>query len=320
MIELQTLKQKRPTVVVGAAFCDIMLGLDSLPCSGGDVTAEELDSQVGGCAFNVLRALSRLTISSVNAIPVGNGSRGKTVEAAMAQEGLSAVLHHPTHDNGWCLAMVEAGRERTFITIEGCEQHWSKPLLDQITVPANAIIYVSGYELVGSGSEALREWLLAQEDDKTIFVDFGPRLADIDKAFIEKLITKHPILTVNRDEIKALCRYMGLSSGQDGLSEAVSFSNDHGISLICRFDHEGATICKPGKTPVAIPAYKVDVVDSIAAGDSHAAGVIAGLACNMTLSQSVKLGNMVAAIVVSRPGSNGAPRLDEVRQFQASKV
>ncbi|KEQ17117.1 PfkB family carbohydrate kinase [Endozoicomonas numazuensis] len=316
MFELSQYSQVRPVVVVGAAFCDVMLGVDTLPESGGDVTAQDLGSQVGGCAFNVIRVLQRLSLEPVNAIPVGNGVHGRTVAAAMEKENLPVSLLHPTHDNGWCIAMVEANRERTFVSIEGCEQHWNEPLLAQIPVPDQAIIYVSGYELVSDGSEALRDWLLAQSDDKTLFVDLGPRIRDIDPVFINKLLEKKPILTLNRDELRAL--EMPNDSQGSLLTSAIEFSNNCDITLICRFDKEGATVCQPGMPPVTVEALKVEVADTIAAGDSHTGGVIAGIALGMPVTRAVELGNLIAGIVVSKPGSNGAPTLSELVDFQKS--
>lgn len=155
-ISADLLSPQRPIVVIGAAFGDIILHLDALPQSGSDVSARDGGRQIGGCAFNVARALSRLELFPINAIPVGNGDWGQAVAQKMALENLPVLLRHPTHDNGWCLALVEASKERTFITIEGCEQHWTDELLAQIPLPKEAIIYVSGYELA---SEALRQWI-----------------------------------------------------------------------------------------------------------------------------------------------------------------
>lgn len=202
-ISADQLSPRRPIVVIGAAFGDIILHLDALPQSGSDVPARDGGRQIGGCAFNVARALSRLELFPVNAIPVGNGDWGQAVAQKMALENLPVLLRHPTHDNGWCLALVEADKERTFITIEGCEQHWTDELLAQIPLPNDAIIYVSGYELA---SEALRQWLLAQAEDKTLFVDFGPRLGDLDIRFIQALLRKRPVLTLNRDELRCYAR------------------------------------------------------------------------------------------------------------------
>lgn len=274
MIDYQKLSFHRPVVVVGAAFGDIMLSLESLPRSGEDVVAQETGRQIGGCAFNVARALSRLGCCPINGIPVGNGNWGQAVKAAMLKENIPVALYHPSHDNGWCMAIVEASRERTFITVDGCEQHWSEKLLAQIPTPDNAIVYVSGYELVSAESEPLRQWLLALGEDKSLFVDFGPRLRDIAPHFVDQLLTKRPTLTLNRDELALLNR----ADTEAQIEHAIAFAEKHQLSLICRFDKDGATVCQPQSVPAVIPAFKVNVADTIAAGDSHCAGVIAGLA------------------------------------------
>ncbi|MBA7931199.1 ribokinase [Klebsiella sp. RHBSTW-00215] len=311
-ITADRLSPQRPIVVIGAAFGDLILHLDTLPQSGSDVSASDGGRQIGGCAFNVARALARLGLAPVNAIPVGNGDWGQAVAQKMAQESLPVLLRHPTHDNGWCLALVEANKERTFITVEGCEQHWSTELLAQIPQPKDAIIYVSGYELA---SEMLRQWILGLTEDKTLFVDFGPRLCDMDIDFIQALLRKRPILTLNRDELSALSARLYHQENAT-LESASRLVSDWQLRAICRFDKDGAWVVEPNAGPQHIPACRVEVHDTIAAGDSHCAGTIAGLACGMNLSQATLLGNEVAAIVVSRPGSDGAPTRQELRQFQ----
>ncbi len=47
-----------------------------------------------------------------------------------------------------------------------------------------------------------------------------------------------------------------------------------------------------------IPAFPTQVVDTIGAGDSHAGGVLAGLASGLPLADAVLLGNAVASWVV----------------------
>lgn len=311
-ITADRLSPQRPIVVIGAAFGDIILHLDTLPQSGSDVSARDGGRQIGGCAFNVARALARLGLTPVNAIPVGNGDWGQAVAQKMTQENLPIFLRHPTHDNGWCLALVEVSKERTFITVEGCEQHWSAGLLAQIPQLQDAIIYVSGYELA---SEALRQWLLDLTEDKTLFVDFGPRLCDLDTRFIQALLRKRPIITLNRDELRTLCTRL-YDQDSATLDAASRLASDWHLRVICRFDKDGAWAIEPNAAPQHIPACQVKVHDTIAAGDSHCAGTIAGLACRMDLRQATRLGNEVAAIVVSKPGADGAPTRQELRQFQ----
>lgn len=302
----------RPVVIIGAAFGDVILHVDALPHSGDDVVAQEGGRQIGGCAFNVARALARLEQPPVVAIPVGNGDWGRLVEREMHQEGLAVLLRDAQHDNGWCLALVEASKERTFVTIDGCEQNWCPEWLATIPVVDNPIIYVTGYELA---SLHLFPWLVALSLPHTLFIDFGPRLSVMSREQVEALLIKRPVLTLNRDELKLLATLLALDTSEP-LQAAQRLSERYGLRLICRLDAEGACVFEPGKEKVRVPVCRIEVQDTIAAGDSHCAGVIAGLACHQSLAQATRLGNEVAALVVSRPGANGAPTRDELRAFQ----
>jgi len=267
---------------------------------------------VGGCAFNVARALARLDIHPIAAIPVGCGEWGRAVEHAMCQEGIAVLLRNGEYDNGWCLAMVEGNKERTFITLEGCEQYWTTDTLNAIPLDGNPIVYLTGYELM---SPVLYQWVAALATAHTLLIDFGPRLNDMTRQQVETLLAKNPVLTLNRDELAVLSRLLGIKTATP-LEAAAQLSERYRLRLICRLDSQGARVFEPGQPLQEVAAYRVTVEDSIAAGDSHCAGVIAGLACHMTLAAATLQGNQVAAIVVSRPGASGAPRRDELLAFQ----
>lgn len=63
----------KPILVVGGAVGDVVLTLPKLPASGEDIEAQPQERQIGGCAFNVARALRRLGVPVINGMPVGNG-------------------------------------------------------------------------------------------------------------------------------------------------------------------------------------------------------------------------------------------------------
>lgn len=313
MVNLKNLNQALPVAIIGAAFGDIILTMKKLPTSGGDEVAREQSKQIGGCAFNVARSLARLGIEVINGIPVGNGPWGEMTKKAMQQEGLVPLLHNHQVDNGWCLAMVEPDKERTFITVEGCEQYWCEDQLNQLDIGHGALVYVSGYELVDEESEPLKKWLLNLDPSIRIFVDFGPRFAEIDSVFITQLLAKKPILTINRDEFKLL-----VGDNEASIVDAHKFADAQGVSLIYRLDKHGAWVIEPLCEAINIPAHNVEVVDTIAAGDSHCGGVLAGLCSGWSLADSARLGNAVAAVVVSTEGANGAPTKSELETFIAN--
>lgn len=160
-----------PVLVIGGAVGDLVMTLPRLPIRGEDIEALPQARQIGGCAFNVARALTRLEAPVINGMPVGNGEWGAAIEAAMGELGLEVLLRHGQMDNGWCLALVEPDGERTFITVSGCESQWNKAQLATLPLTEHTLIYASGYELAGENGEALREWLTRMPFDQPRLID-----------------------------------------------------------------------------------------------------------------------------------------------------
>ena len=81
--------------------------------------------------------------------------------------------------------------------------------------------------------------------------------------------------------------------------------------LIVRHDKEGAWYFS-AQSSGCVPAFPTTVVDTIGAGDSHAGGMLAGLASGWSLADAVLLGNAVASWVVGHRGGDCAPFREEL--------
>ena len=137
--------------------------------------------------------------------------------------------------------------------------------------------------------------------------------ADIDPTLL-KAAGEKPLLTVNRDELAQL-NLQGGKQSEIQTDDAQAFADSYGLPLIARFDKEGAVVCQPGQQPVRIPAYKVPVADTIAAGDSHCAGVLAGLAWADNRSRMPYGPVMRWRPLWSAARSDGAPTRSELSEF-----
>ena len=63
------------------------------------------------------------------------------------------------------------------------------------------------------------------------------------------------------------------------------------------------------------PGFVVEVVDTIGAGDAFNAGYILAKLKGKSLKESLRYGNAVAAINVTKTGGRGAPTLSELSAF-----
>ncbi|MDD1824900.1 PfkB family carbohydrate kinase [Photobacterium sp. ZSDE20] len=304
---IPTLQNKRQLCLIGAAVVDIVTETPALPKRGTDVELTEKGIHVGGCALNIAIALKKLGVDSVNALPIGQGKWADIITTAMTEKGLTSSLQDPSGDNGWCLALVEPDGERTFLSVSGVENNWNQQALEQLDLQDNAIVYLSGYQLSSPCGEQIVSWLETLPNGIELFIDFGPRIGDIPKPVFERLIKLKPTVSLNRQEAEVL----GM---QDINTFVEQWHNHYGCPLILRIDSDGALFATQDGYGNVAP-FKATVVDTIGAGDTHAGGVLAGLASGWELPDAILLGNAVASYVVSHVGGDCAPSVDEITDY-----
>lgn len=300
---LPQLGSHRPVTVVGAAVIDVIADAYALPWRGCDIELKQQGVNIGGCALNIAVALRRLGISASNALPLGQGVWADIIRNRMAKEGLHSLIDNAVGDNGWCLALVEPDGERTFMSFSGVENQWNTDWLARLNIPRNSLVYLSGYQLASPCGELLAQWLEGLED-VTPFIDFGPRIGDISDALMARIMACRPLVSLNRQEAEIAAERFALS--QDVQAFGAEWVRRFAAPVVIRHDKDGAWYFS-AQTSGCVPAFKTTVVDTIGAGDSHAGGMLAGLASGWPLADAVLLGNAVASWVVGHRGGDCAP-------------
>lgn len=132
--------------------------------------------------------------------------------------------------------------------------------------------------------------------NKTIIFDAGPIVNEIDENILARLFDLHPILHANKDELFKLTHL-------DNYEQAIKYLyNKTHNNIVVTYDKEGCYVYE-NEQLTFVPSVKVEQVDATGAGDSHTAGLIAGLKLNYSLVKSAKLANQIAAIMVSQLGA-----------------
>jgi len=300
---LPTLATHHPVTLVGAAVIDVIADAYALPWRGCDIELKQQGVNVGGCALNIAVALKRLGIEASNALPLGQGVWADIIRNRMAKENLNSLIDNVDGDNGWCLALVEPDGERTFMSFSGVENQWNSDWLAQLNVPSGSFIYFSGYQLASPCGELLVSWLEKLEK-VTPFIDFGPRIGDIPSALMDRIMACRPLVSLNRQEAEIAAERLNFPPEVESFGAA--WVSHFASPLVVRHDKDGAWYFNQTSSG-HVNAFKATVVDTIGAGDSHAGGMLAGLASGWSLADAVLLGNAVAAWVVGQRGGDCAP-------------
>ena len=299
--------QPRPVFIVGSAFADLIVNTPVLPKPGEDVFVDSSSVEVGGCALNVLRIHKRLGLPSVPAIPIGQGQWAGFIRNALAAEGIVLTQERSSGDNGWCVAMVENSGERTFLSVSGVETDWTEDQLAALNVPANGIVYISGYQLASKAGGLLLEWLETLPDSVEIVVDPGPGITGLSSQQLHKLYDRSVLLTLNRRETALLA---GHQSGHEFCRE---LAKKTGNQVIYRVDKDGTVVFDSHGMTVVAP-FPAAVIDTIGAGDAHTGGLIYGLAMGLDVVEATIVGNAIAAHAVEQLGASSGLSLTELTE------
>ncbi|WP_082687515.1 PfkB family carbohydrate kinase [Curtobacterium oceanosedimentum] len=301
-------------VSVGNVVVDIVMRVDAIPEPGGDVIASASEITAGG-GLNTMVAAVRDGLPVVFAGQYGTGPFGDVVRAALVdsdvevlQPGLDDV------DSGYCVALVDATTERTFVTSVGAEGRLGREDLDRIVLRSDDTVFVSGYGLAHAvNGPAIADWLTTVPDTVRVVLDPSPLVDTLPPAVLGPVIARADVVSANGRE----ARLMAPTAA--GLPEAVAAiaASARGTALV-RDGAAGCWVAESGRAPVLVPGFPVDAVDSNGAGDAHGGVFVAALARGASLHEAVRRANAAAALAVTRQGPATAPTAAETDAFLAA--
>ncbi|WP_339529245.1 PfkB family carbohydrate kinase [Pseudomonas mucidolens] len=298
----------------GQVIVDLVMSLEALPASGGDVLAKSASFEVGG-GFNVMAAARRNGLPVVYLGRHGKGRFGDLARAAMQAEGIEmALAASDGKDTGLCVSLTEATTERTFISHLGAEGELSAEDLASVVPHADDYVYVSGYSLLLEGkAQALLDWLSALPREIPVVFDPGPLVKAPDSSVMAALLPRIDIWTSNGPEALAFTDTQDIAAALIKLDEHLPAE----VLLVVRDGPNGCWVSQHGQVE-HVPGFKVRAVDSNGAGDAHAGVFIAGLANGLTPTVAARRANAAAALAVTRWGPATSPGTAQVDALLAA--
>ncbi len=292
----------------GQVIVDLVMALDTLPATGGDVLARSASFETGG-GFNVMAAATRNGLPVVYLGRHGSGRFGDLARAAMQAEGIEIALAASAgQDTGLCVSLTEASTERTFISHIGAEGELSAEDLATVAPQVDDYVYVSGYSLLLEGkAQALIDWLLALPRAIVVVFDPGPLVKAPGSALMCALLPRIDIWTSNGPEALAFTGAVDIAGALPELGRHLPAET----LLVVRDGPNGCWVGRKGSVE-HVPGFKVQAVDSNGAGDAHAGVFIAGLANGLSPAAAAQRANAAAALAVTRWGPATCPGTAEV--------
>ncbi|MDB5984314.1 MAG: PfkB [Pseudomonas sp.] len=297
----------------GQVVVDLVMALDNLPRSGGDVLASSARFEAGG-GFNVMAAASRNGMPVVYLGRHGAGQFGELARQAMVVEGIQvAAPVSVERDTGLSVALIEPSAERSFISYVGAEGGLSAEDLASVEVQAEDYVYVSGYSLLHSGKvQYLLEWLGGLPKGATVVFDPGPLINSPEAPAVAKLLPLVKLWTSNREEA---LRFTQADDIEQALLRLTDLLPEEAL-IVVRDGPQGCWISQHGEAR-PVRGFPVQAIDTNGAGDAHAGVLLAALAAGHSPDQAALRANAAAAVAVTRWGPATSPTSAEVEAMVA---
>ncbi|KQO59984.1 PfkB family carbohydrate kinase [Curtobacterium sp. Leaf261] len=295
-------------VSVGNVIVDIVMRIGAIPELGGDVIADGSEITAGG-GLNTMVAARRDGLDVVFAGQYGTGPFGDVVRSALLASGVQVVQPGlPDLDSGYCVALVDATTERTFITSVGAEGRLGTDDLARVEVREDDTVFVSGYGLAHrSNGDAIGTWLADLPDAVRVVLDPSPLVDTLRPDLLIAVMARSDVVSTNGRE----ALLMAPESTHLGDAAERIAARTRGAAVV-RDGARGCWVAVAGRPAELVAGFAVAAVDTNGAGDAHDGVLIAALSRGDDLVTAARRANAAAAIAVTREGPATAPTAAEI--------
>ena len=311
-------------VVLGSLNMDLVAQVSRLPKPGETVLGTNFSTVSGGKGANQAVAAVRLGAQTAMIGRVGSDSFGKMLREGLIVDGVdvSAVSKSDRAFSGTALISVSP-QDNQIIVVSGANGEVGEAALSDLRrYVQTAKVLLLQFEIPISVVQSAAA--IAKEADLIVIVDPAPARGPLPDKFCQNI----SILTPNQTEAEVLTGVKVVDV--ESAFAAAQLLRRQGVeTAIVKLGKLGSA-CATSEGCFAMPAYSVEAVDTVAAGDAFNGGLAAAL-CQYgprwadgrdlsVLKSAISYASAVAAIAVTRPGAQPAmPTKADVDAFLAER-
>jgi ribokinase len=291
------MQQSAKVVVVGSINMDLVIRSPRIPLPGETILGRDFKTLPGGKGANQAVAASRLGAQVEMIGCVGDDGFGRELLSILQKEGIGTqhVPLLPLTPTGIAMITVSDQGENTIVISSGANGKVTPEMVRQAEQSiAQADILLVQLEIpLDAVEEAVR---LARRHQVTVILNPAPA-----QPLPKSLLAQVDILTPNETEGKLLVAQK--SDIEMNPQEIIQALSNMGPSRILLTHGEDGVYFNDVDAVTHIPAYKVQVVDTTAAGDCFNAGLAVSLAEGSDFKEAIRFAQKAASLSVTRFGA-----------------
>ncbi|HPT82827.1 MAG TPA: ribokinase [Limnochordia bacterium] len=302
--------RRTKVLVIGSLNMDLVVHVPRVPKDGETILGTEFHRYFGGKGANQAVAAARQGVPTIMAGRVGADAFGRDQIASLQGEGIATeyLLVDEEHPSGVAFIVIDAGGNNRIMVVPGANAALSPQDIEALKpVMAECSCVVVQLEIpLDTVLAAIRA---AHAQGAQVILNPAP--AQPLPLDIYPCIT---VITPNESEAQLLT---GVEVRDlDSARQAAQVLLERGVqAAVITLGAQGAY----GLTPSGefhVPGHQVEVVDTVAAGDTFTGALAAQLGEGRSLQEAVEYANGAAALAVTRRGAQpSVPTKAEVLHF-----
>lgn len=299
--------------ILGSINMDIVLKVDRMAKVGETLLARSLDKVAGGKGANQGVAAARLGSKVYMIGKLGKDDNGDILYRNIENDNINVeyILKDDKEPTGMAIVTVDKDGNNSIVVVSGANMSLKKEDIYQFKEAIkDSNILITQFETpIDVAEDAFK---LAKSFGVTTILNPAPA-----KEITENLLKNTDIIIPNEMEAFEITKIK--IKNENDIKKSAEVFLERGIKfVIITLGEKGAAIISKYKFEI-IPAYKVNAIDTTAAGDSFI-GALAHKLGEKELSfenikEGVLYGNKVSSIVVQKEGAQSSiPYLSEVKE------
>ena len=296
--------------VIGSLNMDLVVNVDKMPKPGQTIIGSNFKEVPGGKGANQAVAMARLNGNVSMIGKVGEDGFGQTLINSLKNDKVDTTYIKTTKGaTGVALITVDNNAQNSIVVSPGANFEVKEEDIDNnIEAIKNSDIVVLQLETpLNTIKYALKK---SKELNKYTILNPAPALK-----LDDEIIKNVDLLTPNETELEIIS---GVSiETEEDIQKAAQIMIEKGVKeLIVTLGSKGSLYINKEKS-IFKKAYKVEAVDTTAAGDSYTAALAVALSKDKSIEEAMDFASKVGALSVLKEGAQSSlPTLEDVENFR----
>lgn len=295
-------------VVLGGINMDLITYAPRLPGAGETLVGHSFITMPGGKGANQAVACARLGVDTKMVGRVGNDNFGEELLQILGAEGVDTAAIEVDVDNSTGLAIisVDDSAENSIIVIPGANHALNG---DDVARCEGLLSDAKVIVLQNEVPLEVNMEIAHEAHNRGIPVILDPAPA---RTLPEELFQHITVITPNEVEAEALVGFP-IHSETDA-AKASTMLRGLGVSkVVIKMGQRGAYFDSENGSGM-IPAFEMEAVDTVAAGDAFNGGIASALIAQQPFEECVRWGSAAGALAVTKRGA--MPSLPHRNEFE----